>query len=85
MVDETGEVNLVIPSHDKLKEGTKIHLENCYVRSFNRLIEIHTKFNTKISGPDIKGEILKGNNQPKRDYKNDNKNAAKEKGLIKID
>ena len=76
---------MVIPSHEKLKEGVKIHLDNCYVKSFNRLIEVHTKFATKISGSDFKAEALKSNYQPQRDYRNDNKSGDREKGLVKID
>jgi hypothetical protein len=49
--DNTGEIKLLVPSHRYLKERAKIHLKNCYVKSYNHALEIHTKYITTISGP----------------------------------
>jgi len=45
---------LVVPTHNAVKEGAKIRMHNCYVKTFNQKLEIYTKENSKISYQNVR-------------------------------
>ena len=71
--DDSGQIMLVVPTHNAIKEGAKIRMHNCYVKTFNQKLEIYTKENSKISYHNVRQQDFKFDQYAYKKHNRNNK------------